>query len=125
MKRRQAKLASEIKDKINTSCYTEYKAFGPSLIYNNCMAVYKGSLERVYRGRHGNTKFSDRIHYQTSQSVGQALRDAADQQKTAGQTLMDLRTRIPAGLMAHSYLPCNASQVTYQRSLAKKSHRLR
>ncbi len=91
----------------------------------NCMAVYKGSLERVYRGRHGNTKFSDRIHYQTSQSVGQALRDAADQQKTAGQTLMDLRTRIPAGLMAHSYLPCNASQVTYQRSLAKKSHRLR
>jgi len=30
----KAKLASEIKDKINISCYTEYKAFGPSLIYN-------------------------------------------------------------------------------------------
>ena len=35
IKGRQAKLASEIKDKINISCYTEYKAFGPSLIYNN------------------------------------------------------------------------------------------
>jgi len=35
IKRRQAKRASEIKDKINISCYTEYKAFGPSLIYNN------------------------------------------------------------------------------------------
>lgn len=92
---------------------------------NHFMAVYKGSLARIYRGKHGNAKFSDRIHYQTSQSVGQALRDAADQQKRAGQTLMDLRTRIPAGLMAHGYLPLNASQVTYQRSLAKKSHRLR
>jgi len=34
-KRRQTKLASKIPNEINISCYTEYKAFGPSLIYNN------------------------------------------------------------------------------------------
>jgi len=39
IKRRQAKLASDIKDEINISCYTEYKAFGPSLIYNSNLAL--------------------------------------------------------------------------------------
>ncbi len=34
IKRRQAKLASDLLEQINISCYTEYKAFGPSLIYN-------------------------------------------------------------------------------------------
>jgi len=34
LKLRQTNLASEITNKINISCYTEYKAFGPSLIYN-------------------------------------------------------------------------------------------
>ena len=34
-KRRQTNLASEIINEINISCYTEYQAFGPSLIYNN------------------------------------------------------------------------------------------
>jgi len=35
IKRRQTKLASDISNKIKSSCYTEYKAFGPSLIYNS------------------------------------------------------------------------------------------
>jgi len=34
IKRRQTNLVSEIINEINISCYTEYKAFGPSLIYN-------------------------------------------------------------------------------------------
>ena len=42
IKRRQTDLASEIINETNISCYTEYKAFGPSLIYNsNC--VYKNT----------------------------------------------------------------------------------
>jgi len=52
--------------------------------------VYTGSLEGISRGRYGNSKFSDRLHFQTSKSVGKAIRDAADKQKTAGRTLMDL-----------------------------------
>jgi len=33
-KRRQTNLASEMINEININCYTEYQAFGPSLIYN-------------------------------------------------------------------------------------------
>jgi len=34
LKRRQATLAWDLLEQINISCYTEYKAFGPWLIYN-------------------------------------------------------------------------------------------
>ncbi len=91
---------------------------------NHFMAVYKGSLARIYRGKHGNAKFSDRIHYQTSQSVAQAIRKAADDQKTAGQTLMELRANIPGGLLGHRYVPRNSNQVTYQRSKARLTRTL-
>ncbi len=35
IKQRQTNLASVISNEINISCYTEYKALGPSLIYNS------------------------------------------------------------------------------------------
>jgi len=44
IKRRQAKLASDIQDEINISCYTEYKVFGPSLIYNTVASVFGNHL---------------------------------------------------------------------------------
>jgi len=34
IKRRQTNLVSDLLEQINISCYTEYKAFGPSLNYN-------------------------------------------------------------------------------------------
>ncbi len=40
IKRCQTNLASEISNEINISCYTEYKAFGPSLIYNKSASVH-------------------------------------------------------------------------------------
>ncbi len=40
--KRDAKLilASDLLEQINGNCYTEYKAFGPSLIYNNIIKVH-------------------------------------------------------------------------------------
>jgi len=72
IKRRQANLASEIKDEINISCYTEYKEFGPSLIYNNSKIYYKKSynsyLFKMVGLRRKQKKFTDRdkINYMDS-----------------------------------------------------------
>jgi len=40
-------LASDLKTQINISCYTEYKAFGPSLIYNIMFLTQKLFLETL------------------------------------------------------------------------------
>jgi len=47
LKRRQTDLASEILNEINISCYTEYKAFGPSLIYNTCNFKLNYQLKHI------------------------------------------------------------------------------
>ena len=49
IKRRQAKLASDIQDEINISCYTEYKAFGPSLNCNKTSGRHSPDIW-LYRG---------------------------------------------------------------------------
>jgi len=38
-------MASEILNQINISCYTEYKMFGPSLIYNTNYQVIERKSE--------------------------------------------------------------------------------
>ena len=42
-------LASALLEQIKISCYTEYKAFGPSLIYNNVITLGANTVYQMNR----------------------------------------------------------------------------
>jgi len=101
------------------------KYFYRDTLTSNCLIVYKGSLDGVVRGIHGNSKYSDKLHIQTSKSVGKAIRDRIEHLKTDEQTFTELRRNIlPFGFLADRFQPRNIAQVAYQRKVAKKSCKL-
>ena len=51
------------------------------------MIIYKGTLEGVVRGKHMNSKHKERPHTTTAKAVGEAIREAAALDKTAGKAL--------------------------------------
>ena len=89
------------------------------------MIIYKGTLDGVVRGRHMNSKHNQRPHTTTAKAVGEAIREAAEQDKTAGRTLYELNANVPSGMLADRFLPRNAAQVSYQRGKQKKRRPLR
>ena len=86
----------------------------------NVMIIYKGTLAGVVRGRHMNSIHNQRPHVTTAKAVGEAIREAAEQDKTAGRTLYELTANVPSGMLADRFLPRNAAQVSYQRGKQKK-----
>jgi len=57
-------LASDLLEQINISCYTEYKAFGPSLIYNtyNHKFFYTSECRLLWRCHGCKLKVSQKCH---------------------------------------------------------------
>ncbi len=64
IKAMQTNLASEITNEINISCYTEYKALGPSLIYNTLTkASFLMSSELILEKRLENFNWSLIVYF--------------------------------------------------------------
>lgn len=71
---------------------------------SNCIIFYIGTLEGIERAPHGNSKNSrKRPFFTTAKSVTQAIRSDASAGRTAGQTLGDLKSNVPSGIMPLSF----------------------